>query len=58
MPQVVSTDSGWLRPWINETPADEGDPNKCVTKQWHCMTEDERQEYVDGRAKSVIEVVT
>lgn len=50
----VKVESPWLRPWINETPKDEACEDKPITKQWECMTYEERQEYLEERAKTVI----
>lgn len=45
----VTTESGWLRPWINEEPT-----NECDTKKWGCMTQEERQAYVESRAQTIV----
>lgn len=58
MPVSVTTESPILRPWINQTPTDEGDKNKCETKKWACMKKGERDAYVKERAESVVEVFT
>lgn len=58
MANNVQVESPWLRPWINETPRDEGDVNKCQTKEWQCMTDAERNDYLSKRANSIIQPTT
>lgn len=45
----VTTQSAWLRPWIDEEPASD-----CETKKWACMTHEERQAYVERRAQTIV----
>lgn len=45
----VTVASAWLRPWINEEPISE-----CETKKWKCMTQEERQAYVESRAQTIV----
>ena len=50
---TMTVASPWLRPWTGDTPEDQDDPKKCATKQWECMTYEERQKWTEEQAKKI-----